>query len=401
MRALAGTSLPEAHERPPFSEVAQGIASIDERGPEQLTPDALRDDIRWFTEQQRMLEATKNRWLAELDRRPETNLHDGPIRCEEWLRETLKMTSNDAYKQLRTARALDSDLRLTAAALRRGEISPEHVTTIRIATEQARKTTLEPTEVESELVEVARQKDPFEVAQHWKQMRYMADRPAAEEAEAAQQHQSWLSLYKTWWDTYRIEGELDAETGAMLNTALRAIMGRKAKGDHRTPQQRRASALREIARRPLDAGELPSRGGERPHLMLVANVETLRLEPGSPMAQLDWGPLVTGKTARRIAEDASVTPVLVDGAGNVLHVGRRSRTVPAPVRRALNLRDRGCQDPGCTMPPDLCSPHHKVHWVDGGEHELANLQLCCNFHHRQRHPENARFRTPPRGSPSG
>jgi hypothetical protein len=248
---------------------------------------------------------------------------------------------------------------------------------------------------------VARQRDPFEVALHWKQMRYMADRPAAEEAEAVQQHQSWLSLTKTWWDTYRIEGELDAETGATLHTALRAIMGRKVKGDHRTPQQRRAAAMRELARRPLDAGELPSRGGERPHLMLVANVETLKLEPGSPMAQLDWGPLVTGKTARRIAEDASVTPVLVDGVGNVQHVGRRSRTVPAPVRRALNLRDQGCQSLGCTMLPDLCSPHHKRHWVDGGEHELENLELCCDFHHRERHPENARFRSPGRGSPSG
>jgi hypothetical protein len=158
--------------------------------------------------------------------------------------------------------------------------------------------------------------------------------------------------------------------------------------------------MRDLARRPLDAGELPSRGGERPHLTLVANVETLKLEPGSPMAQLDWGPLVTGRTARRIAEDASVTPVLVDGVGKVLHVGRRSRTVPAPVRRALNLRDGGCQSPGCTMPPDLCSPHHKRHWADGGGHELSNLELRCEFHHGERHPENARFHSPARGSPS-
>ena len=127
--------------------------------------------------------------------------------------------------------------------------------------------------------------------------------------------------------------------------------------------------------------------------MLVADLATLRLEPGSRLAQLDWGgPLVTGETVRRIAEDASITPVLVGSAGEVLHVGRRSRTVPAPVRRALNLRDRGCIHPTCTMPPELCTPHHKIHFVDNGPTDLPNLELRCNHHHGKQHPENARFR---------
>jgi len=93
--------------------------------------------------------------------------------------------------------------------------------------------------------------------------------------------------------------------------------------------------------------------------------------------------------------------VLVDGAGNVLNVGRRSRTVPAAVRRALNLRDQGCQGPGCTMPPELCTPHHGVHRVDGGASNLPNLTPYCDVHHGRRHPENARFRSPARGSPPG
>jgi hypothetical protein len=244
--------------------------------------------------------------------------------------------------------------------------------------------------------------DPFELERRWKQMRYRADQDAAEAAEEEQRQQSWLSLRQTWWGTYKIEGELDAENGAMLKTALQAIMGRKAKDDERTPMQRRAAAVGELAERRLDAGDLPERGGEKPHLTLVADLATLRLEPGSRLAQLDWGSLVTGQTARRIAEDASITPVLVDGAGNVLQVGRRSRAVPAPVRRALNLRDQRCQGPGCTMPPELCSPHHKRHWADGGSSDLPNLTLYCDHHHGKRHPENARFRTPTtRASPSG
>jgi hypothetical protein len=392
--------VPEAPKGPAFSDVARGIADIDGGGPEQLSSSALRDDVKWFAMQQRALEALSARWVAELDRRDQAEAPDDELRhTARWLCDELQMTSNAAYAQIRTARALDEELRLTAGALRRGEIGAHHVAVIRRAMEQVGKTRLNAAWVESELVFAARRMDPFELERHWKQMRYEADQVAAEEAEEEQRRQAWLALRQTWWGTYKIEGELDAENGAMLVTALRAIMGRKAKDDERTPMQRRAAAMGELARTRLDAGDLPERGGEKPHLMLVADAATLRLEPGSRMAQLDWGPLVTGQTARRIAEDASITPVLLDGAGNLLHVGRRSRAVPAPVRRALNLRDRGCQGPGCTMPPELCAPHHGVHWADGGTSDLPNLTLYCDHHHGKRHPENARFRTPARGSP--
>src|SRR5215472_17149009 len=298
------SQVPEAHGRPPFSDVSLGLAAIDEWGPEQQSSAALRDDLRWFAMQVRALEAMSSRWLAELDRRErdEGGADDGGAddgefrRCAAWLSDALKLTPNAAYAQLRTARALDGELRLTAAALRRGEISAQHVTVIRRAMEQVDRTCLERSSVESELVLAARQMNPFELERHWKQTRYQADQAAAEEAEEEQRQQSWLSLRRTWWDTYRIDGELDAETGATLHTALRAIMGRKAKDDERTPAQRRAAAIGELARTRLNAGDLPERGGEKPHLMLVASVETLRLEPGSRMAQLDWGPLVTGQT---------------------------------------------------------------------------------------------------------
>src|SRR5690348_17209562 len=128
MSSLAAIPLPfkepEAHGQPPFSDVARGLASIDGNGPQQLSTDALRDDIRWFAQQQRALEAMMNRWVAELDRRQDQGPEGEPVRCAAWLSNTLNLTSNAAYKQIRTARALDGELRLTAAALRRGEISP-------------------------------------------------------------------------------------------------------------------------------------------------------------------------------------------------------------------------------------------------------------------------------------
>ena len=101
---------------------------------------------------------------------------------------------------------------------------------------------------------------------------------------------------------------------------------------------------------------------------------------------------MTGCTARRLTEDADVTPVLVNGGGDVLYVGRRTRTVSPRKRTALNLRDQHCQEPGCDVEAELCIPHHLRHWADGGETVLPNLRLYCAAHHGRRHPENDRYR---------
>jgi hypothetical protein len=134
--------------------------------------------------------------------------------------------------------------------------------------------------------------------------------------------------------------------------------------------------------------------------MITATLETLQLKPGSPLAKLDWGATITGESARRIACDAIVTPVLLDKKGDVLHVGSASRTVPPRMRKALNVRDETCRHPGCTMPAADSIPHHRHHFADGGPTIPSNFSLYCPAHHRLRHPENARFsRRPPRGDP--
>src|SRR5262249_12223112 len=215
------------------------------------------------------------------------------------------------------------------AAHGRGQVSSQHVGVIRRAMEQVPRTCLNPSEVEPALVFAARQMDTFNLDQHWQQMRYQADQEAALEAEAERRRQRWLSLRQIPTGNYRIEGVLDAEGGATLKTALQGILSRHpATADERTPPQRPPDALVELAGSRLDAGDLPERGGEKPHLMLIAELSTLRLEPGSRMAQLDWGPLVTSESARRLADDASITPVLVDDRGEILHVGHSSRSVP-------------------------------------------------------------------------
>jgi hypothetical protein len=380
---------PQEHSRPPFSQVAEGIAEIDAAGPGELSAQRLRADLYWMSRQQRALEAMQARWLAELDRR-DTDPLEGS--AELWLEQNLGATSNAAYAQVRTARQLQ-DLPEVAAAWRAGQIGSQHVSVICRAMGQIEKTCLPARSTERELVRAAREMDPYSLNRHFKQLRHQADQEAAVDAEEEQRRRRWLNLWQTDEGSFRIEGELDPENGVALKTAMRALMGRPRRGDERTPAERRCDAMGEMSRRLMSAGALPAVGGEKPHVLLVANLETLRLEPGSPMAQLDWGPLVTGRTARRIAEDADLTPVLVDGRSEILYVGRRSRTVSPRVRKALNLRDRRCQAPGCEVAPELCEPHHLVHAADGGHSTLPNLRLYCRVHHHcGQHPENARFR---------
>jgi hypothetical protein len=72
-----------------------------------------------------------------------------------------------------------------------------------------------------------------------------------------------------------------------------------------------------------------------------------------------------------------------DAEGKVLDVGRRTRTVPVAIRRALDHRDRGCRFPGCGL--KICDAHHVRHWADGGKTRLDNLLLACRRHHRLLH----------------
>ena len=65
-------------------------------------------------------------------------------------------------------------------------------------------------------------------------------------------------------------------------------------------------------------------------------------------------------------------------------MGRKTRTIPPAIRRALNTRDAGCCFPGCTSTRYL-DAHHVEHWADGGETKLSNLVSLCRRHHRAVH----------------
>jgi hypothetical protein len=100
--------------------------------------------------------------------------------------------------------------------------------------------------------------------------------------------------------------------------------------------------------------------------------------------EIEDGPSVPAETARRLACDCSVVMVLENDKGEPLNVGRRTRSIPPALRRALNARDRGCRFPGCTH-TRYVDAHHVHHWAHGGETKPSNLVTLCRFHHRKVH----------------
>ena len=88
---------------------------------------------------------------------------------------------------------------------------------------------------------------------------------------------------------------------------------------------------------------------------------------------------------------SDVAPRRPDTHGPVLSVGRKTRTIPPHIRRALEERDRGCRFPGCAG--RFTEAHHVRHWADGGETSLSNLLLLCRRHHRAVHEGRVRVCT--------
>ena len=83
--------------------------------------------------------------------------------------------------------------------------------------------------------------------------------------------------------------------------------------------------------------------------------------------------------------------IVEDAHGNPLDVGRKQRTVPLAIKRALLARDRGCTFPGCHR-THYVDAHHIRHWAVGGETSAGNLILLCTQHHRLLHEGRFRVR---------
>ena len=152
------------------------------------------------------------------------------------------------------------------------------------------------------------------------------------------------------------------------------------------PGERAAEALAEVCGWVLDHAPtrvVPDTGGFRPQVNVVVRLEDL--ENRARAAVLDFGGVVSPEGLRMLCCDAAVVPIVMNGKGQPLDVGRATRTIPDGLRRAVAARDRGCAQPGCGRPPSWCEVHHVTPWAEGGKTTLAGCVMLCKVHHRQMH----------------
>jgi hypothetical protein len=243
---------------------------------------------------------------------------------------------------------------------------------------------------EAELLEHAEEYDATVLARIGRHLHTVLDPDGPEEVERAETNAvDFRELFLTPLDngTVRLRGMLDAEGGAALQAALGPLAAPRpttAEGtDRRTPATRRADALLELVAQAVAAGPPASSGAAAPTLTVTVSYEQLRDQLCGVL--VDTETLVSPTTVRRLACDAGIVPAVLDAESQPLDIGRRSRTIPPAIRRAVELRDQHCVFPGCDRPPGFCQCHHIVHWADGGDTSVGNLALLCGHHHRLIH----------------
>jgi hypothetical protein len=246
----------------------------------------------------------------------------------------------------------------------------------------------------------------------------------------------------------KLDGLFDPEGGRYLREALR-FLSKPCEGDSRTPAQRRADALVEMARFVLHHREAPpGTKRARPKVVVNVNLDDLikraadssrhsdrtdaptpspgpapttapaneasdpaacptfpasggardsvggasRLWPQPDEPRSFGGHLgstvLTSDAVRRLACDAGVHRLVTAGASCVMDYGRQTRSVSDALFAVLAMRDGSCRFFGCEVPAYYCDAHHAEHWADHGDTEPDNLPLLCWYHHHTVHEQH-------------
>jgi len=301
-----------------------------------------------------------------------------------------------------TGQALAPSLPATAAELAGGAIGPAHLRVITATMRRIPDGThpQDAAQAEQTLATAARRFDPTALGIIAARLLAHLDPDGPEPAEEPETTRE-LRVRTGADGTVRLDGKLDPEGGARvlevlgsLNTPRPPVEGVP---DTRSQSRRDADALVEAMTSLLDQGQLPTRGGQRPHLVLTIGLNELIDGLGS--AALDTGGRLCAGEVRRLGCDATIIPMVLGGDSMPLDVGRHQRLATTALRDALGQRDQGCAFPACQRPPRNCAAHHIRHWIDGGETTLSNMCLLCEYHHTIVHRQGWHIRLDDHGRP--
>jgi hypothetical protein len=316
--------------------------------------------------------------LREFDERG--GWHPGFLSCAHWFSWRTGIAPGPAREKVRVARAL-AGLPRISSAMERGALSYSKARALtRIATG----------ENEADLVDVALHAtaaDVERIVRAWRRQDRLEEAAAERDRHDARE----LAMFVDDDGSFVLRARIDPEVGALLERALEAAVLALAplheRSDDAVPRataaQLRADAIGLIAEAALTHGATAVQSrADRFQVVVHMDAEQSVLAAGPHVVRVPAG------TSERLACDASRVSMTHDADGRVLDVGRRTRTVPTAIRRALEHRDGGCRFPGCGN--RFCDAHHIHHWQEGGATQLDNLVLLCRRHHRAVHEDGYR-----------
>jgi hypothetical protein len=316
---------------------------------------------------------------------------DGAYDAAAWLRTTCNIPRQHAQRLVRLGRALPQ-MPVVAAAWAAGDIGIEHVSVLHAA---RRPTTAEQFNADEEwLVEQARAHtfDRFRrEVQIWDETIDSEHAEACAERRFAERR---VHVSQSLDDEWYLDARLDPIGGTIFADELRRLdtklfrsewkaakqrLGRKPLIDEleRTPAQRRADALVEMARR---SAAMP-KGARKPEPLftVLCGYDGFRR-----MAELHNRTLVTPGSLVRWLSDAWVERVVFDSRSRPIDVGVHRRLFSDAQRRAIQARDLECTHEKCDVPADRCEIDHIEPYGAGGPTVVANGRCHCRFHNQLR-----------------
>jgi len=330
--------------------------------------------------------------VREIDRRdlPELDEH---LSTTAWLKHHTRMTVAEASGTTKMARSFAFMPTVVERALA-GEIPARSMQMIAWARERHGDEFAEHEEVFADIATYLSVKDMRSAISHWEQQVDYAR--ALEDAEHAANVRG-VYLSQTLGGVGDLKGTLTAEQYLTVKTALdaHADPGNLDIDDHRTPAQRRADSMVDIHRFWLDHNtDVQTCGGEKPHITVTVDYRVLSGEL-ERLPEIN-GVAVTPETVRRLTCDAGIIPMVLGSDSEPLDIGRKTRTIPPAIRRAIEQLYDGCGWTGCDAPLSWCDIHHKKHWVQGGATSVSNCVPYCRKHHIVVHHDDHCGRGPPR-----
>lgn len=293
---------------------------------------------------------------------------EGALTTAAWLRQRARMSPSEASTTVRTARGLSRPvLQETSRALAEGQIDLAHARLIARHAEGAPDGAVEL--IQPVALDAARTVDPVRVSQIMRAFSGVLDPDGEDEKAVRRYDKRGLSVATTLDGLVAGRFLLDPVTGAALLAALDAAADPLAKGDRRSPAQRNADALGDIARHFLATADAARAGGAHTQVLLAGG-------------RLAWVGDIAESTAARVACDAQVTLVGVDTDGEARDLFTRRRYFTWTQRKAIIVRDGNqCPWPWCQRPIAWSDGHHLRPWQDGGPTTVANGALPCEGHH--------------------